>query len=192
MKFDVILIGGGHSGLERGIALQRAGRRCLIVCAGESPRRFLEPAWSQDAQRRKFELAGGIYLMGDRVLGGDFAGNVLQSVRTEKHGTGCFEAGEFWLATGSFFSGGLVATHDAVYEPVFGLDVDYSGGHSDWVDEDFFAEQPFMRFGVKVDGYGRVLRGGIPVENLFAVGSVVSRRQGMAPDRDSPETVSEN
>ena len=176
MRFDAIIIGGGHSGLSRGIELQRRGLRCLVVCAGESPRRFLEPGWSQDDCRRTFERLGGTFLMGDKVVDGDFECNRLTAIRTANHGATRFEAPDFYLATGSFFSGGLVATYDTIYEPVFGLDVDYAGGHSDWVVEDFFAEQPFMSFGVKVDGQGRALRGGVPVENLWPLGSVVTKR----------------
>jgi glycerol-3-phosphate dehydrogenase subunit B len=177
MKFDDIIIGGGHSGLQRAIELQRSGRRCLVVCAGESSRRFREPGWSQRRERQAFERLGGTFLMGDSVTGGRFAGDRLEAVFTANHGASPFEAERFYLATGSFFSGGLVADHTHVFEPVFGLDVDYAGEHhADWVDPDFFAEQPFMRFGVFTDPEGHPLKDGRPIENLFAIGSVVSRR----------------
>ena len=176
MKFDAIIIGGGHSGLARATELQQFGRKCLVVCAGESPRRFVESGWSQQAARRAFEALGGTFLMGDSVVRGSFSGQRLTAVYTANHGRTRFEAPVFYLATGSFFSGGLVATHDTILEPVFGLDVDYEGGHADWVSPDFYADQPFMRFGVRVDEAGHPLLNGQPVENLYAIGSVVSRR----------------
>jgi len=175
MKFDAIIIGGGHSGLPRATELQRSGRRCLVVCAGESPRRFVEPVWSQKEARRAFEALGGTFLMGDSVVRGLFTDHRLMAVQTANHGRTRFEAPLFYLATGSFFSGGLVATHDAILEPVFGLDVDYVGGHADWVSPDFYADQPFMRFGVRVDEAGHPFLNGQPIENLYAIGSVVSR-----------------
>ena len=188
MTFDTILIGGGHSGLQQGIALQKSGQQCLIVCAGESSRRFRDPEWSQAVERHRFEDLGGVWL-DDRVLRGDFdaanetgqrfrvePGMTLLRIYTEKRGDKPLVADQFVLATGSFYSGGLVADPVRIVEPVFGLDVYFTGGHKDWVLPDFFAPQPFMTFGVRLDAERRVLRGGRPVLNLQAVGSVVCAR----------------
>ena len=179
MTFDTIIIGGGHSGLQQGIALQKRGQQCLIVCAGESPRRFRDPEWSQEVERHRFEDLGGVWL-DDRVLRGDFErlneGDLLRGIYTEKCGDKPLVADQFILATGSFYSGGLVADPVHVFEPVFGLDVFFEGGHKDWVRPDFFAPQPFMDFGVRVDAERRALRAGRPNLNLQAVGSVVCAR----------------
>jgi hypothetical protein len=47
MTFDTLIIGGGHSGLQQGIALQKQGNSCLIVSTGESPRHFRDPEYPE-------------------------------------------------------------------------------------------------------------------------------------------------
>lgn len=45
MKFDVVLIGGGLSSLVCGIRLQKAGRKCLMVSAGQNSLHFSSGAF---------------------------------------------------------------------------------------------------------------------------------------------------
>ena len=90
---------------------------------------------------------------------------------TADHGDIAFEADSYVLATGSYFSQGLVAGMDGVREPLFGLDVACAADRGAWYDRDLFAAQPFELFGVKCDEHLRGLRDGRAVENLYAIGA---------------------
>ncbi|MBO4671552.1 MAG: FAD-binding protein [Bacteroidales bacterium] len=164
MKFDVVVIGGGLAGMTAATELQRSGLRCAVVAAGLS---------LHDAPRRDFKAAGGTLLAGDIVVSGQIEGGRLVSVRTEKLGEVLLEADWFVLATGKYFSQGIVADMDKVYEPVFGLDVEYDEDRSGWFDPSFAAPQRFLEFGVKtIDGCA--LKDGSPISNLLPAGEVLA------------------
>ncbi len=164
MKFDVIIIGGGLAGMTAATALQTSGMRCAVVAEGLS---------LHNASRREFCAAGGTLLAGDRVVSGRFAGDRLVAVRTEKLGDIELEAENFVLATGKYFSRGLVADMDRVYEPLFGLDVDYDEDRSTWFDPSFAAPQKFLEFGVKSPG-GLAVKDGAVIANLYPAGEVLA------------------
>ena len=164
MKFDVIVIGGGLAGMTAATALQASGLKCAVVAEGLS---------LYNCPRNTFRAAGGTLLAGDRVTGGVFEGDRLVSVSTEKLGDVTLEADAFVLATGKYFSRGIVADMDKVYEPLFGLDVEYDEDRSKWFDASFAAPQRFLEFGVKAKD-GCALRDGKPVVNLFPAGEVLA------------------
>ena len=164
MKYDVIIIGGGLAGLTAGVELCRAGKTCCVVSEGLS--------LHEDAPKAGFLAAGGVLLSGDSVVDGIWDGMTLKSVRTRNLEDTPLEAVHFILATGKFFSRGLVATMDSVRESVFGADVEFDPCRDRWYDQDFFAPQPFERFGVRTFE-GRVLFGGVPSDNLYAAGEVL-------------------
>ena len=128
---------------------------------------------TQRLLKKAFEAAGGTFLMGDEALDAVFDGERVASIRTANLGALRIEADTFVLATGNLFGKGLVASPDAVKEPVFGLDVDYPAERKDWYDEKFFARQNYTGFGVKTNGDFHPLRDGKIVPNLYVVGSEV-------------------
>lgn len=124
--------------------------------------------------KKQFQKLGGTYMLGDTVTGGEITDGRLVSITTANHGTARFEADNFILASGSFFSKGLVSDIDGVREPVFGLDVDYIGERAKWYERNMFEAQPYMSFGVSTDSGFHALKDGKPVGNLYATGSVLS------------------
>ena len=128
---------------------------------------------TQRLLKKAFEAAGGTFLMGDEALDAVFDGDRVASIRTANLGELRIEADAFVLASGNLFGKGLVASPDAVKEPVFGLDVDYPAERKDWYDEKFFARQNYTGFGVKTNDDFQPLRDGKVVPNLYVIGSEV-------------------
>ena len=124
--------------------------------------------------KRHFQKLGGTYMLGDTVTGGEFENGRLTSITTRNHGDFKFEADNFILASGNFFSKGLSSDVDGVYEPVFGLDVDSIAERPSWYRRNMFENQPYMSFGVSVGSDFKASKGGAPVENLYAAGAVLS------------------
>ena len=123
--------------------------------------------------KRRFEVLGGTFLMGDEVTSAALHEGVVSSITTRNLDTARIFADHFILASGGYFSKGLVTTPTQVTEPLFGLDIAYPENRSDWYDADFFAHQPYMDFGVKTDAELHAIKDGEPVQNLFAIGSVL-------------------
>lgn len=175
MKFDVIIIGGGLAGMTAGEMLQGSGLKCAVIAEGRS-------LWNVSS--KVFEDAGGEFLAGDRVVSGTFEGNALKSVRTGNLGEFDLEADTFIIATGKYFSRGLVADMDKIYEPVFGLDVDYDTDRSNWFNFNFSGKQNFMEFGVFTDEKSRPSIDGQVIENLYAAGEILPGINCVAPDAE--------
>ena len=128
---------------------------------------------SQIMLKKRFQELGGTYLLGDNAQQGNFENDRLLAIHTSNHGDISFEADQFILATGSFYSKGVVAAPDRVYEPIFGLDVEGSEDRSEWFDEKIFNAQPYMNYGVKTDAGFRALMDDKAIENLYVCGSVL-------------------
>lgn len=127
----------------------------------------------QQQLRRSFEEAGGIYMLGDTIVKADFKDDAVQAVYSVNHNDIAFVAKNYILASGSYFSNGLVAQPDGIIEPVFHSDVDYTSNRDNWYDKAFFHKQNYMTFGVATDEKLRVKIDGRVQQNLFAIGSVL-------------------
>lgn len=123
--------------------------------------------------RKRFETLGGDYLMGDRAVRGEFREGRLSSIFTENHGSSPFAADKFVMATGSFFSKGLVSTPSGICEPVLHLDVDFCPDREDWYGMGFFDNQPYMRFGVACSDRLEAVRNGEILPNVYVAGSLI-------------------
>lgn len=124
--------------------------------------------------RKLFVQNGGTFLLGSMVKSAKMAGDRVLSVEAKNFPDQDIVADHFVLATGSFMNGGLVSSTDGVKEPIFGLDVDYAGLSGEWNKENLFEAQPYMEFGVATDNEFHAIKDGRPVENLYAIGSILS------------------
>ena len=150
----------------------RQGVPARVVFAGTLPP-SVPGIRTQALLKRRFELLGGTYLAGDEAVRASVEDGRVRSIATRNLDRHALEASHFILASGGFFSKGLRSNPFRVYEPVFGLDVDYADDRNAWYDPAFAGDQPYRRFGLKTDAALHPLLGGAPVINLYAVGSVL-------------------
>ena len=129
---------------------------------------------AQMALRAEFERLGGRFFMGDTVVDAEYdsEGNVV-SVGTSNFGDIRLYADNFVLAAGSFFSKGLIATPENIYEPVFGLDLIFDEKREDWFDRNFWDRQNYISYGAKTNTAMNAFRNGKPVSNLYVAGSIL-------------------
>lgn len=133
----------------------------------------------QNKLRAFLQGHGAVILNSDTVEKGCFEGDKLTAITTEKLEETRLTADQYVLATGSFISGGLVSNYLNVSEPAFNLDVEAAEKREDWTAEYLFDEQHYMAFGVKTDGDFHVQKAGKTIQNLYAIGSVLSGNSGM-------------
>ena len=170
MKFDVIIIGGDRKDAEVGLYwIIEKKSVCLIAkggLIGVSPE-----------ERARFVQAGGTLLCSDAVKKVEWnEDGSVKRLFTENFGDTPLEAERYILASGRFVSGGLKSDMEKVWEPVFGADVEYDKDPEKWCDEDFFAPQPFEKFGVKTLAPNMVLKDGKPIKNLQAFGDIIAKK----------------
>ncbi|MBP0601683.1 glycerol-3-phosphate dehydrogenase subunit GlpB [Aeromonas sanarellii] len=128
----------------------------------------------QEALKRRFMALGGTFLTSERVLGARYQGDRVLGVHSQNGDDQLFEADNFVLASGSFFSRGLESRLGGIREPIFDADVLSLSERDAWAGRRLFDHHPFMGFGVKTDDQLRVLRGGKPLANLYGAGSVLA------------------
>ena len=129
---------------------------------------------TQQRLRHVFEQAGGYYMLGDTVINAETGDGRVYSVYTVNHGDIALQADHFVLASGSFFSNGLYALMDRVFDPVFDADVEFDPNRNTWYTPSVFASQRYRTFGVATDERFRIKIHGKIQENVYAIGSVLS------------------
>lgn len=132
--------------------------------------------------KRRYELLGGTYLMGDEVTDAHVHEGTVHSIVTKNLDNHFIEAEHFILASGGFFSKGLKSNPFRIYEPIFGLDVEQASDRSGWYHPEFMHDQPYLAYGVKTDDSLHTLCEGKPMKNLYAAGSILG---GTRPEMGS-------
>ncbi|MEW6266677.1 MAG: glycerol-3-phosphate dehydrogenase subunit GlpB [Thermodesulfobacteriota bacterium] len=130
-----------------------------------------------DALKSRFAELGGVFIAGDRIVGGEINNGRLDHVHTRNYGRERLKAKHYVLATGSFFSGGLASRSESMSEPVFDLGLDWTPGRSNWSGRRFLdpAGHPFLAYGVKTDESLRPRdAGGRLIVNLRCAGAVLA------------------
>ena len=128
---------------------------------------------TQQKLRSVFQQNGGVFMLGDNVLRADIKGNRISQIYSFNHGDIPFVGQNFILATGSYFSQGLIASTEKIYEPIFDLDVTFAPNRTQWYNSDVFDAQPYQSFGIKTDSTSRCTREGKIFENLYAAGAIL-------------------
>lgn len=128
---------------------------------------------TQQKLRSVFQQNGGVFMLGDNVLRADIKGNRISQIYSFNHGDIPFVGQNFILATGSYFSQGLIASTEKIYEPIFDLDVTFTPNRTQWYNSYVFDTQPYQSFGIKTDSTFRCTREGKIFENLYAAGAIL-------------------
>ncbi len=128
---------------------------------------------TQQRLRKCFQDQGGVYMLGDTVLRAEKEQDRVVRLYSYNHGDIPFVAENVILASGSYFSQGLVAAPDRVYEPIFDLDVDFVAHRNQWYDLNVFARQPYHGFGVKTTADFRGLYRGQMLKNVYVAGALL-------------------
>lgn len=143
-----------------------------VVFAGTMPP-SVPGVRTQMQLRRRYELLGGTFLMGDEAIRAHEHDGVVHSIATHNLDAHYLEADNFILATGGLFSKGLRSNPFQISEPILGLDIDHPEDRNEWYNPTFAGEQPYMNYGVKTDEHLHAIKDGVAMQNVYAIGSIL-------------------
>lgn len=131
-----------------------------------------------------FKQLGGLMMNGDKVIAADVHHQRVTQVYTQLHQEIPIQAKDVVLASGSFFSKGLVAEFEKIREPIFALDLVENDRFNlqdrmTWTHSRFSAPQPYQQTGVVIDEHCRARKSGQFFENLYAIGNIVGGFNGI-------------
>lgn len=126
----------------------------------------------QTLLQRHFIKNGGVWLPGDEVLNTTVSAGRISALWTRRHEDIPLRPRHVVLASGSFFSNGLIAERQGIREAVLGLEVQQPE-RGRWTRDDLFAAQPWQHAGVRTDHTLRGWLNGERLENLYVAGSVL-------------------
>lgn len=122
---------------------------------------------------RRFEQLGGIYMLGDQITKTVVKNNRIESMFSENHGTTPLCAKNVVLASGSFFSKGLCASQNEIFEPLFGIDLFTSADRDLWCDERMLGKHAYNTFGARTSSTFKASKDEQTIDNLHACGSLL-------------------
>lgn len=126
----------------------------------------------QTLLQRQFIKNGGVWLPGDEVLNATVSAGRVCTLWTRKHEDIPLRPRHVVLASGSYFSNGLVAERQGIREAVLDLEVQQPA-RGDLCRDDLFAAQPWQHAGVRTDDTLRGWQHGERLKNLYVAGSVL-------------------
>lgn len=134
--------------------------------------------------RQRFEQLGGLSINGDRALRAVFEQQKVAKIYTQLHQENAISARHFVLATGSFFSNGLIAEFEQIVEPLFRADIIgcenfVPTDRLSWTANRFAAAQPYQAAGVAINAQCQVRKDGQFMANLYAAGNVIGGYHGI-------------
>lgn len=128
---------------------------------------------AQIALTKYFKNKGGVFMLGDNVKKIEIESNSSIKTYTANHVDIPIISKNAILATGSFFSQGLIAGRDRVFEPIMNLDVDYIPTRSNWYSGDLYAKHNYQSFGLKTNERFQAIKDGQVISNLYIAGAIL-------------------
>ena len=125
----------------------------------------------QKRMQNYFVQLGGIYMLGDTVLRVEEGSKEHFRLYSANHGDVPIEAEKVVLASGSFFSKGLVATPKRIYEPIMDLTVRHDTDRSAWYEDSVFGNHRYLSYGIQTDSQFRAMKDQKVLPNVYVVGA---------------------